>query len=215
MNTLRFAVITAFFAVLAFSHVPAFAASDQEIEALREEIKAMKSEYENRILKMEEKLVEMRTEASQAKTTYSKSKDKAYPGRAIYNSNLNPSIGAILGGRFAAFSSDEGEIPGFVLGHEGERGAEGISLGETELNVSTSVDDKFYGHITTALADHGDGVEIELEEAYVETLPGSGLPTGATIRIGRAFWTLGYMNEHHAHGDDFADRPLPYRVFLD
>ncbi|MCY3986042.1 MAG: zinc ABC transporter substrate-binding protein [Candidatus Dadabacteria bacterium] len=30
MNTLRFAVITAFFIVLAFSHVPAFAASDQE-----------------------------------------------------------------------------------------------------------------------------------------------------------------------------------------
>ena len=30
MNLLRFAVITAFFAVLAFSHIPAFAASDQE-----------------------------------------------------------------------------------------------------------------------------------------------------------------------------------------
>ena len=30
MNTLRFAVITAFFAVLAFSHIPAFAVSDQE-----------------------------------------------------------------------------------------------------------------------------------------------------------------------------------------
>ena len=215
MNVLRFAVITAFFAVLPFSYIPAFAASDQDIEALREEIQTMRSEYENRILEMEKKLADMETEASQPKTTYSKSKDKAYPGRAVYNRNLNPSIGAILGGRFAAFSSDEGEIPGFVLGHEGERGAEGISLGETELNFSTSVDHKFYGHITTALADHGDGVEIELEEAYVETLPGFGLPIGATIRMGRAFWTLGYMNEHHAHGDDFADRPLPYRVFLD
>ena len=30
MNILRFAVITAFFAVLPFSHIPAFAASDQE-----------------------------------------------------------------------------------------------------------------------------------------------------------------------------------------
>ncbi|MCY3986044.1 MAG: hypothetical protein OXF23_03255 [Candidatus Dadabacteria bacterium] len=215
MNILRFAVITAFFTVLPFSHISASAASDQEIEALKKEIQVMKSEYENRILKMEQKLTEMETQASQPKTTYSKSTKKASSGRAIYNSDLNPSIGAILGGRFAAFSSDEGEIPGFVLGHEGERGAEGISLGETELNISTSVDDKFYGHITTALADHGDGVEIELEEAYVETLPGSGLPTGATIKMGRAFWTLGYMNEHHAHGDDFADRPLPYRVFLD
>ena len=215
MNILRFAVITAFFAVLPFSHIPAFAASDQEVEALKKEIQEMRSEYEKRIFKMEEKLAEMETETSQAKTTYSKSKDSVYPSRAIYNRNLNPSIGAILGGRFAAFSSDEGEIPGFVLGHEGERGAEGISLGETELNLSTSVDHKFYGHITTALADHGDGVEIELEEAYVETLPGFGLPTGATIRMGRAFWTMGYMNEHHSHADDFADRPLPYRVFLD
>ena len=217
MNILRFAVITAFFAVLPFSHIPAFAASDQEIEALKKEIQEMRSEYENRILKMEEKLAEMKTAATvdKTKTTYSKSRDSVYPGRAIYNSTLNPSIGAVLGGRFAAFSSDEGEIPGFVLGHEGERGAEGISLGETELNLSTSVDDKFYGHITTALADHGDGVEIELEEAYVETLPGLGLPTGTTIRMGRAFWTFGYLNEHHAHADDFADRSLPYRVYLD
>ena len=161
MNILRFAVITAFFTVLPFSHIPAFAASDREIEALKKEIQEMRSEYENRILKMEEKLTEMKAEASPDKTTYSKSKDSVYPGRAIYNRSLNPSIGAILGGRFAAFSSDEGEIPGFVLGHEGERGVEGISLGETELNFSTSVDDKFYGHITTALADHGDGVEID------------------------------------------------------
>ena len=215
MNTLRFAVITAFFAVLPFSYIPAFAASDQEIEALRKEIQDMKSEYENRILKMEEKLAEMEAKDSKAKSTYSKSKDKSFPSRAIYNRNLNPSIGAILNGLYTAFSSDEDEIPGFALGHEGERGAEGISLGETELNFSTSVDDKFYGHITTALADHGDGVEIELEEAYIETLPGLGLPTGATIRVGRAFWTLGYLNEHHSHADDFADRPLPYRVFLD
>ena len=215
MNVLRVAVVTAFFAVSLFSHISAFAASDQEIEALREEIKAMKSEYEKRILKMEEKLAEMQTEASQPETTYSKSKDKDFPSRAIYNRNLNPSIGVILGGRFASFSSDEDEIPGFALGHEGERGAEGISLGETELNLSTSVDDKFYASTTSALADQGDGVEVELEEAYVETLPGLGLPTGATIRMGRAFWTLGYLNEHHSHADDFADRPLPYRAFLD
>ncbi len=215
MNILRLAVITAFFAVLPFSHMSAFAASDQEIEALRKEIQTMKSEYENRILRMEKKLEEMKAETSQAKTTYSKSKDKNFPSRAIYNRNLNPSIGAILGGRFASFSSNEDEIPGFALRHEGERGAEGISLGETELNFSTSVDDKFYGHITAALADHGDGIEIELEEAYVETLPGLGLPTGANVRMGRAFWTFGYLNEHHSHADDFADRPLPYRVFLD
>ena len=215
MNVSRVAVATAFFAISLFSHISAFATSDQEIEALRKEIQVMKSEYGKRILQMEKKLAEMKTEASQAKSAYSKSKDKDFSSRAVYNRNLNPSIGAILSGRFAVFSSDEDEIPGFAPGHEGERGKEGLSLGETELNFSTSVDDKFYGHITAALADHGDGIEIELEEAYVETLPGLGLPTGANVRMGRAFWTFGYLNEHHSHADDFADRPLPYRVFLD
>ncbi len=215
MNILRLAVITAFFAVLPFSQMPASAASEQEIEALKKEMQDMRSEYENRILKMEEKLSQMESEASQAKTTYSKSRDTAYPSRAIYNRNLNPSIGVILGGRFASFSSDEDEIPGFVLGHEGERGTEGISLGETELNFSTSVDDKFYAHTTLALVDGEEGVEVELEEAYMESLPGLGLPTGTTVRIGRAFWTMGYLNEHHSHSEDFADRPLPYRVFLE
>ncbi len=215
MNVLRFAVITAFFAIPLFYHMSAFAASDQEIEALRKEIQAMRSEYENRILQMEKKLAEMEAKDSQTKSTYSKSKDKSFPSRAVYNRNLNPSIGAMLGGRFASFSSDEDGIPGFALGHEGERGKEGLSLGETELNFSTSVDDKFYASTTSSLADQGDGVEVELEEAYVETLPGLGLPTGATIRMGRAFWTLGYLNEHHSHADDFADRPLPYRAFLD
>jgi hypothetical protein len=35
-----------------------------------------------------------------------------------------------------------------------------------------------------------------------------------SVKAGRAFWTLGYLNEHHSHADDFTDRPLPYRVFL-
>ena len=35
------------------------------------------------------------------------------------------------------------------------------------------------------------------------------------IKAGRSLWTFGYLNELHAHGDDFADRPLPNRVFLD
>ena len=41
-----------------------------------------------------------------------------------------------------------------------------------------------------------------------------GLPTGMQLKFGRAFWKLGYLNEKHAHSDDFADRSLPYRVFL-
>ena len=35
------------------------------------------------------------------------------------------------------------------------------------------------------------------------------------IKFGRAFWTLGSLNAQHSHSDNFADRPLPYRAFLD
>ena len=34
------------------------------------------------------------------------------------------------------------------------------------------------------------------------------------LKAGRALWTLGYLNEHHAHTDDFADRPLTHRAYL-
>ena len=35
------------------------------------------------------------------------------------------------------------------------------------------------------------------------------------VKFGRAFWTLGSLNAQHSHSDNFADRPLPYRAFLD
>ncbi len=40
------------------------------------------------------------------------------------------------------------------------------------------------------------------------------MPTGLTLKAGRALWTLGYLNEHHAHSDDFTDRPLVYGAYL-
>ena len=100
------------------------------------------------------------------------------------------------------------------MGEEGERGSEGLALGESELNFSANVDDKFYGSMTAAIVREDGEDKVELEEAYMETLPGAGLPDGARAKAGRAFWTLGYLNEHHAHGDDFADRPLTNRVYL-
>ena len=108
------------------------------------------------------------------------------------------------------------EIPGFQLGHEGERAPEGLSVGHSEITASSNVDDKFFGSLTLGVGSHpGEADEMELEEAYMQTLPGAGLPDGVRIKAGRALWTFGYLNELHAHGDDFADRPLPYRAFLD
>ncbi len=93
---------------------------------------------------------------------------------------------------------------GAAHGHEGEdeHEDEGEHEGEDE-------------HEGESVEEAAGGIEVELEEAFIQSLPAFILPTGMSLKIGRAFWTLGYLNEHHSHTDDFSDRPLPYRAFLD
>jgi len=50
--------------------------------------------------------------------------------------------------------------------------------------------------------------EVELEEAYIQTL---GLGNGLTFKAGRFLSAMGYLNEQHEHVWDFADAPLVYR----
>ena len=189
----------------------ALAVSDQDIEALKTEIQSLKQAYESRITELEKKLRDL--EASKKEETAAI--PSSMSGRKIYGNEFNPSIGVILNGQYRSFSADEGEFAGFIVGHEGERGKEGFSVEHTELNFSANADDKFFGSVTAALAEHEGETEVELEEAYVQTLPGIGLPNGFNVKAGRALWTFGYLNEHHQHADDFSDRPLPYRAFLD
>ena len=180
----------------------AFAASNPEIESLREEFNNIKNSYEQRISDLESKLDKSSSRLNTNST------------RNIYSNKFNPSIGVILNGTYANFSKETSEFSGFSIGEEGERGSEGLSIGESELNFSSNIDDKFFGSLTAAIVREDGSDQIELEEAFVKTTPGFGLPTGLGIKAGRSFWKLGYLNEHHTHGDDFADRPLPYRAFL-
>ena len=124
---------------------------------------------------------------------------------------FNPAIGVVLNGRFAAFSKDPEtyRVPGFQIGEEAGPGPRGLSLSETEVNFEATVDPYLYGKLTLAL-EPGD--EIAVEEAYMQT---TSLPYGLTLRAGRFFSRIGYLNEQHAHTWDFADQALPYRVFLD
>ena len=134
----------------------------------------------------------------------------------VRDNSFNPSISMIFDAKYQQFSADSSEITGFYIGHEGERAEqEGFGLDHTEFAVTANVDDKFRGSSVFAIAEHDGETELELEEAYIETLPGFGLPSGMSVKVGRALWTLGYLNEHHLHTDDFADRPLPYRAFFD
>ncbi len=199
-----------------FSDGAAFADSPLDLNAIREEMRELRENYEKRIADLEAKLrsvEEKQTEvASVAKTTPT----AVSAGRqSASNANgFNPSIGIILNGRYGSYSNDNSEFAGFAIGEEGERGREGLAVDESELNASANVDDKFSGSITAAVVREDGADNIELEAAFVQTLPGVGFPTGLAAKFGRALWTFGYLNEHHTHADDFADRPLPYRAFL-
>ena len=129
---------------------------------------------------------------------------------------LDPQIFAVLRGMVTSYSAEDSEIAGFQLGHESERAPEGISLGHSELSLASDVGDALHAGLVLGIGVHpGEPVELELEEAYFQTLPGSGLPEELTVAAGRKLWSFGYLNELHAHEDDFADRPLPYRAYLD
>lgn len=122
---------------------------------------------------------------------------------------FNPDISLILDGRYASISnSSDYALPGFMLGGEAGRGEEGFHLGHSELILSGNIDDLYFGKITTAITDHESETEVELEEVFIETL---GLGAGFTIKAGRFFSDIGYLNSRHGHTWDFADAPLVYR----
>lgn len=196
----------------------AYAASDADLDALRVEIASIKQAYESKIEQLENKIQSLEdrqgttfvkapaTEPAAARNIPATSKTQ------VNDNSFNPEIGVILQGRYQSFSEGQSELAGFAIGEEAERGKEGLGIDETELNFSASVDDKFRGAATVALHEHDGETEVEIEEAYIST---TALPYGLEAKAGRFFSELGYLNAHHSHADDFADRPLPNRVFLD
>ena len=128
---------------------------------------------------------------------------------AAKQGSSNPDISLILDGRVGSYSNDSDyELPGFMLGGEASRGEKGFHIGHNELVISANIDDMFRGKLTTAIADHENETEVELEEAYLETLA---IGKGITIKAGRFFSDIGYLNNQHGHAWDFMDAPLIYR----
>jgi len=123
---------------------------------------------------------------------------------------FNPDIALILTGTYAGIQHDPAgyAIPGFPLADETGPGERGFQLGESELSLSANIDPDWYGVLTYAIAgDNTAGVE----NAYVQS---SSLGHGLTVRAGRFFSAIGYLNEQHAHTWDFVDTALAYRAFL-
>lgn len=199
--------------------VPAAHADDLagEIAELRAAIFEMQRDYESRISELEDRLANAEQLASGAQRDASEAFDIAeqtaidQSSGATAANTFNPSLGAVLSGRYANFDQGWEEIPGFQPAGEIGTGESGFALGEAEINLKANVDDRYFGNLTFAIADEEGEVEVELEEAWVQT---TGLPAGFTVTGGRMFSAAGYINGFHRHTDDFADRPLPYQAFF-
>ncbi len=126
------------------------------------------------------------------------------------DNKMNPAISMVLQGQYADYKQDPEsyELPGFMLGGEAGLAGAGFGLGHGELVMSSNIDDMYFGKLTLAIAEHEGATETELEEAYIETL---GLGSGLTVKAGRFFSNVGYLNDQHAHAWDFIDAPLVYR----
>jgi len=124
---------------------------------------------------------------------------------------FTPNIEVILNGQYGYFSKNAANIPGFQTGDRGMRYDKGFSVQDSAIRFSANVDHKFDGVLTFCILNNNGDYEVELEEAFIKSLD---LPFGATVKAGRMLPIFGYMNEHHKHDDDFADRPLSYRTYL-
>lgn len=222
----------------------AAAPSSSDMEALRKEIGAMRTDYESRIQALEKRVKDAESAAAKAQWSAPPaaagaagagaavaagvapaapaaapapgaptlaSAPAASPGRGAANS-FNPAISMILSGGYINTSQDPANysISGFARTPDAEMGpgTRSFSLGETELTFSASIDPYFRGAATLAVTPEN---EVEVEEAFVET---TALGNGLTLKGGRFFSNIGYLNPQHAHVWDFVDAPLAYQAML-
>ena len=170
--------------------LPAAAANAQtsgdEIAELKQMIIEMRDDYERRISELEARLDGAEREARVAKRDAGEAFELAEetaiqqsPGSSSPNT-FNPSIGAVLDGGFADVGGGWEEIPGFQPAGEIGTGETGFSPGELEINLNSNIDTRFFGNVTFALASEDGEVEVEFEEAWVQTTARPAISTTST-----------------------------------
>ena len=199
------------------------------IKGLRQEIEAMRATYEARLQALEQRLLAAERVAETAQA--SRSTAAAEPGNisstapastsqvsaassspAGGTNAFNPGISLILSGGYTRTSQDPAayNITGVQLPkvNNAGPGTRGFSLAESELGLAANIDPWLRGVANISL--HPDDT-VSVEEAYVQT---TSLGNGFSLKAGRFFSGIGYLNQQHAHTWDFADNPLAYQAYL-
>ena len=222
-------VMTASVALVAAAAGPAAAAPADDLAALQQQLNALRSEYDAKINALEARLKAAEAGLPAPAPAAPAEADVA-PGEVVIPTEpqaeaqiapepvvktaaanaMNPGVSVVLNGNYVAMSRDPetARIPGYPLSDDAQLFPRGFSLGESEVTLAANVDPYFTANLTASFS-RDDTVSVE--EAYVQT---TALPAGLTLRGGRFFSAIGYLNERHAHNWSFIDMPLPYRAFL-
>lgn len=211
-------------ACLAALAAPGFASAQSaaDIQSLRDEIRALRTQYEARIQALEQKLEAAQTQAqpepapaaAPAAPSAPAGLAAAAPGgpAASSGTGFNPAVSLILSGLYTNSSRDPSayRLSGFSLPPNAQigPGTRGFSLAESELALAASVDPWFSG--SANISFHPDN-SVSVEEAFVQT---TSLGNGLTLKAGRYFSSIGYLNSQHSHVWDFVDAPLAYQAML-
>jgi hypothetical protein len=210
-------LLSAGLAIAMAAPVGAMADTASDIKAMREEMAAMRAAYEQRLQALEQRLKAAESTAATPPAATSATAAAAPPpaanGATPGGANaFNPSMSLILSGLYTRTSRDpvNYSLTGFQLppGTEAGPGTRGFSLAETELGFAANIDPWLRGAANISV--HPDDT-ISVEEGYVQT---TSLGSGFSVKAGRFFSGIGYLNEQHSHVWDFVDAPLAYQAFL-
>jgi hypothetical protein len=195
-----------------WSALPVVSYADDEVSTLRAELNALKQEHANQVSALEARIDEIEAEQRAAAALVTPANTPPANTARGGASAFNPAISMIITGNYANLSADPStyRIAGFLpSGSEIGPGERSFNLNESELTVSANVDPYFFANVTASVtADN----EIAIEEAYFRTLA---LQSSFTMKGGRFFSGLGYLNESHSHAWDFVNQPLVYQAFFD
>src|SRR6185295_13335832 len=205
-----------------------------DVAALRKDMEALRAAYEARLQALEQRLksAEAALAAAPAAATSAPQASAAAPPAAVAPpptaaapappvataaagggaNSFNPAVSLILSGLYAHTSHDPAQyaLRGFPLPADAPigPGTRGFSLAETELGLAASIDPWLRGAAAISFAPDNT---VEVEEAFVQT---TSLGNGLTLKAGRFFSGIGYLNPQHLHTWDFVDSPIAYQAML-